>query len=193
MAVWKICKRSFKCDIAGSSCFIRLEMAQEWMKTLPYSTWRFNCIQKILKRSSSLWRALTFKWFELQIWDCKSKALRFLGSHLGLVLNERKFKNLWKYFENKSSKGFFFSFFYELSKRYSFFNVAFTVLTIRALYLYVISKRKKLQQPAWSHFEDLLKSYKSVMDFAMFFSLDECETLKNILSLFFCFGYNVFF
>ena len=58
------------------------------------------------------------------------------------------------------------------------------------LYSYVISKQKKLRQPAWSHFEDLLKSFKTVMDFAMFFSFDECETLKNILSLFlFCHCY----
>ena len=69
MAVWKICKRSFKRDVAGSSSFIRLEMAQEWMKTLPYSILRFNCIQKVLKRSNSLWQALTSKRFELQIWD----------------------------------------------------------------------------------------------------------------------------
>ena len=32
------------------------------------------------------------------------------------------------------------------------------------------------------------------MDFAMFFSLDECETLKNILSRFlFCYGYHKWF
>ena len=49
--------------------FIYLEMAQEWMKTLPCSILQFNWIQKVLKRSSSLWRALTFKRFELQIWD----------------------------------------------------------------------------------------------------------------------------
>ena len=60
MTVWKICERSFKCDVAGSSSFIRLEMAQEWMKTLPYSILQFNCFQKVLKRSSSLWQALTF-------------------------------------------------------------------------------------------------------------------------------------
>ena len=65
MVVWKICKRSFKCDVAGSSSFIRLEMAPEWMKTLPYSILKFNCIRKVLKRSSSLWQAPTFK----QIWD----------------------------------------------------------------------------------------------------------------------------
>ena len=27
-----ICKRSFKCDVAGHSSFIRLEMALEWVK-----------------------------------------------------------------------------------------------------------------------------------------------------------------
>ena len=69
VAVWKICKRSFKCDVAGGFSFIHLEMAQEWMKTLPYLILQFNCIQKVLIRSSSLWRALTFKRFELQIWD----------------------------------------------------------------------------------------------------------------------------
>ena len=69
MAVWKICQRSFKCDVAGNSSLICLEMAQEWMKTLPCSILQFNWIQKVLKRSSSLWRALTFKRFELQIWD----------------------------------------------------------------------------------------------------------------------------
>ena len=69
VAVWKICKRSFICHIAGRSCFIRLEMAQEWIKTLPCSILQFNWIQKVLKRSSSLWRALTFKRIDLQIWD----------------------------------------------------------------------------------------------------------------------------
>ena len=52
MAVWNICESFFKCDVADSSSFIRLEMAQEWMKTLPYSILQFNCIQKVLKRST---------------------------------------------------------------------------------------------------------------------------------------------
>ena len=37
VTVWKLCERSFKWDVAGYSSFIRLEMAQEWIKTLPYS------------------------------------------------------------------------------------------------------------------------------------------------------------
>ena len=69
VAVWKICKRSFKCDVAGCSSFIRLEMTQKWMKTLPCTILQFNWIQKVLKRSSPLWRDLTLKRFDLQIWD----------------------------------------------------------------------------------------------------------------------------
>ena len=134
VAVWKICKRSFKCDVAGGFSFIHLEMAQEWMKTLPYLILQFNCIQKVLIRSSSLWRALTFKRFELQIWD-------------------------WSWMK-------------ENSKTFGLLQSWPTTL-----YPYVISKRKKLQQPAWSHFEALLKSFKTVTDFAMFFSLDVCEKL----------------
>ena len=42
IAVWKICERSFKCDEAGSSSFIRLDMAQEWKKILPHSILQFN-------------------------------------------------------------------------------------------------------------------------------------------------------
>ena len=119
MAVWKICKRSFKCDVAGSSSFIRLEMAQEWMKTLPYLILQFNCIQKVLIRSSSLWRALTFKRFELQIWDWS-----------WMKENSKIFKNTLK---KKVHKDFFSLFFYELTKRNSFFIVAFWVLTIYSL------------------------------------------------------------
>ena len=55
---------------------------------------------------------------------------------------------------------------------------------------YVISKRIKTEQPAWSHFEDLSQSFLTVTDFAMFFSLDESESLKNILFRFFlCYCY----
>ena len=67
VTVWKLCERSFKCVLAGYSSLIPLEMAQEWIKTLPYSDLWFNWIKKVLKRSSSLWRALTFKRFDLQI------------------------------------------------------------------------------------------------------------------------------
>ena len=41
----KICERSFKCDLAGHSgrsSFIRLEMAEERIKTLPNSSSRSN-------------------------------------------------------------------------------------------------------------------------------------------------------
>ena len=37
MTIWKLCKRSFKRQVAGHSGFIRLEMALEWVKTLPHS------------------------------------------------------------------------------------------------------------------------------------------------------------
>ena len=69
VTVWKLCKRSFKWDLAGYSSSICLEMAQKWIKTLPYSDLWFNWIKKVLKRSSLLWQALTLKRFELQIWD----------------------------------------------------------------------------------------------------------------------------
>ena len=49
MTVWKLCERSFKWDIAGHSSFIRLEMAQEWIKTLPYSVLQFNWIKRFWK------------------------------------------------------------------------------------------------------------------------------------------------
>ena len=44
VTVWKLCERSFKWDVAGYSSFICLEMAQEWIKTLPYSILGFNWI-----------------------------------------------------------------------------------------------------------------------------------------------------
>ena len=37
MSVWKLCKKSFKRHVAGHSSIIRLEMALEWVKTLPHS------------------------------------------------------------------------------------------------------------------------------------------------------------
>ena len=84
---------------------LRNVMAQEWLKTLRYSVLQFDWIKKVLK-SSLLWQALTFKRFELQIWD---------WSWL-------KFKNLWNHFK-KSSKIFFYVF-YEQIKRYSFWAAA---------------------------------------------------------------------
>jgi len=170
VAVWKNCKRSFKCDVAGGFSFIHLEMAQEWMKTLPCSILQFNWIQKVLKRSSSLWRALTFKRFELQIWDWS-----------WMKENSKIFENTLK----KKFTKFFFTVFLWTNRKEQLFHRGFFESWPSTLYPSVISKRIKLQHPAWSHFEDLLKSFKTVMDFAMIFSLDECETLKKNLSFFF--------
>ena len=147
-------------------------MAQEWMKTLPYSILQFNCIQKVLKRSYSLWQALTSKRFELQIWDWS-----------WMKENSKIFKNTLK---KKVHKDFFSRFIMNWQKETAFSSWLFESWP-STLYPSVISKQIKLQHPAWSHFEDLLKSFKTVMDFAMIFSLDECETLKKNLSLFFLF------
>ena len=151
MAVWKIFKRSFKCDVAGSSSFIRLEMAQEWMKTLPYSILRFNCIQKVLKRSNSLWQALTSKRFELQIWDWSwmKENSKILDNTL-----KKKFENI-----------IFSLFFFELTRKNSFFDVAVTVLTIFSSFLqsvpiphssicpYLIMLRDKATLVIWAYFD----------------------------------------
>ena len=110
IAVLKICKRSFKRDVAGSSSFIRLEMAQEWMKTLPYSILRFNCIQKVLKRSNSLWQALTSKRFELQIWDWS-----------WMKENSKIFENTLK----KKFKNIFFLCFLWTNKKVQLFQLGF--------------------------------------------------------------------
>ena len=80
---------------------------------------------------------------------------------------------------------FFFVFFPWINKKMQLLQLQLLQLWPPALYVYAISKRIKLGQPARSHLKDLSQSFKTVMDFAMFFSLDDYETLTNILFLFF--------
>jgi len=116
MTVWKLCERSFKWDISGHSSFIRLEMAQEWIKTFPYSVLQFNWIKRFWKEVVHF-----FKWFELQIWDWS-----------WMKENSKIFE---KTLRKKVQIDFFLHVSYELTKRCSFFNMAFTLLTIYSLSL----------------------------------------------------------
>ena len=50
---------------------------------------------------------------------------------------------------------------------------------ITCLHYNAISKWTELGQPAKAHLEDLSQSFKMVMDFAMNFSLLQCQTLKK--------------
>ena len=129
------------------------------------------------------YNSTVFKRFWTEVFTLtSSNFLTVWFTDLEMVLNKRKFKNLWNYPEKKFIDIFFLCFLWS-NEKVQLFLTWLLQFWPSALYPYVISKRIKLQQPAWSHFEALLKSFKTVMDFAMFFSLDECETLKNILSL----------
>ena len=86
----------------------------------------------------------------------------------------------------RKSLSFFLSFSPWINKKIQLLQLQLLQLWLPALYVYAISKRIKLGQPARSHLKDLSQSFKTVMDFAMFFSLDDCETLTNILFRFFC-------
>ena len=92
---------------------------------------------------------------------------------------------IFKILLRKSSIYHFFVFFPWINKKMQLLQLQLLQLWPPALYVYAISKRIKLGQPARSHLKDLSQSFQIVMDFAMFFSLDESESLKNILFRFF--------
>ena len=83
----------------------------------------------------------------------------------------------------KSSINFFWFFFHGLTKRCSFFNFNFYIYDHLLFFPYAISKWIKRGQPARSLSKDLSQSWKTVINFAMFFFLDEYVTLTNILLL----------
>ena len=92
---------------------------------------------------------------------------------------------IFKIVLKKSSINIFLVFSLWINKNMQLLQLHILQLWPPTLYLYAISKRIKLGQPARSHLKDLSQSFKTVMDFAMFFSLDDYETLTNILFRFF--------